>query len=330
MRLQNVSLLLLPLFSTSAFATDWISFQDPFEQAFTMDVPKDWTVKGGLFRLGYSDTRLMVDVTSPDREINVRLGDVAIPSYELPSANHPREGEIYDLGAQAQLIVASYRSGAQYAALYGQSRFRSVCPKLTTAPVEWVAPFMRDYIEDSAHSTKGEAAYQCGIQSAYIFAKTSMYSEGLWQVHTLGSFIAHQDQLPIARAVLMRMSQSFHLSPRWVEYQKKMDRDALVYQKARQQARMRNLSAQAAQLELKMQGMQNQVNAYLHKQAGQQAQVTAIGNLLTGVTPTVDPLGNPHNVWTGPKSGYWTNGKGEVVNADLSPGAGWQPLKAQP
>jgi hypothetical protein len=330
MRLQNVSLLLLPLFSISAFATDWISFQDPLEQAFTMDVPKDWMVKGGAFRLGYSDTRLMVDVISPDRDINVRLGDVAIPSYTLPNATHPRDGEVYDLGAQAQLIVASYRSGAQYASLYGQSRFRGVCPKLTPAPVEWVAPFMRDYIEDNAHSTKGEAAYQCGMQSAYVFAKTSMYSEGLWQVHTLGSFIAHQDQVPIARAVLLRMSQSFRLTPRWIEYQKKMDQDALVYQKARQQARMRALSAQVAHAEMKMQGMQNQVNGYLHRQAGQQAQVNTISNILAGVTPTVDPLGNPHNVWTGAKAAYWVNGKGEIVNADLSPGAGWQPLKPQP
>lgn len=35
----------------------WVKFQDPFEHAFTVDVPKGWTAKGGLFRLGYSDAR---------------------------------------------------------------------------------------------------------------------------------------------------------------------------------------------------------------------------------------------------------------------------------
>ena len=35
----------------------WTSFQDPTEQAFTVEVPKGWTIKGGLFRVGYSDAR---------------------------------------------------------------------------------------------------------------------------------------------------------------------------------------------------------------------------------------------------------------------------------
>jgi hypothetical protein len=192
-----------------------------------------------------------------------------------------------------------------------------------------VPPLMQDYVPDEGHSTKGEAVYQCGLmQSAYVYAKTSLNS-GLWQVRTLGSFIALQDQVPIARGVLLRLSQSLHLSPAWLEYQKKMDQEALVYQTARQQARLRALSAQAAQFEMKMQGMQKQVNAFLHQQAGHQAQVSGFGNLLTGVTPTTDPLGNPRNVWTGPKNAYWINGKGEVANSDASPGAGWQPLKPQ-
>jgi hypothetical protein len=47
------------------------------------------------------------------------------------------------------------------------------------------------------------------------------------------------------------------------------------------------------------------------------------GNTLTGITPTVDPLnGTTRNVWTGPNSGYWINGLGEVVNSNISPGAG--------
>jgi hypothetical protein len=328
MRLHSASLLILPVFAGSALAVDWVSFQDPFEQAFTIDVPKDWSVKGGLFRLGYSDERPMVDVNSPDRKINVRLGDVAIPSYSLPNKSHPREGDVYDLGAQAQMVVASYRSGPQYAVLYGESRFKGVCPKLISEAVESVPPLMGDYVVDQARSTVGEAAYRCGPRSAYVYVKTSLY-DGLWQVHTLGSFVALPEQVTIARSMLLRMSESLRFNPRWLEYQKKMDQEALVYQKARQQVRLRALTAQVAQFEMKMQGMQRQVHAFLNQEAGRQAQVTAVGNILTGVTPTVDPLGNPHDVWTGPKSGYWINGKGEVVNSDLSPGAGWQPMKPQ-
>src|SRR5579859_1144877 len=84
----------------------WTTFQDPFEQAFNVEVPQGWKVRGGLFRMGFSDERPMVDVLSPDGRINVRLGDVSIPTYTMPTANHSREGQPYDLGAQAQLVVA--------------------------------------------------------------------------------------------------------------------------------------------------------------------------------------------------------------------------------
>jgi hypothetical protein len=43
-----------------------------------------------------------------------------------------------------------------------------------------------------------------------------------------------------------------------------------------------------------------------------------------GLHELVDPLGNPRDVWTGPKNGYWTNGTGRVINSDVSPSAGWQ------
>ena len=109
----------------------WVTFQDSFEHAFTADVPKGWTAKGGLFRLGYSDARPMVDLTSPDGRINIRLGDVAIPVYFVPNQFH-REGEIYDLGAQAQLTVAHYRPGPEFAAAYAKARFENVCAELSS------------------------------------------------------------------------------------------------------------------------------------------------------------------------------------------------------
>src|SRR3974377_1340440 len=49
----------------------WTTFQDPFERAFTVEVPQGWAVRGGLFRLGITDERPMVDLTSPDGRINV-------------------------------------------------------------------------------------------------------------------------------------------------------------------------------------------------------------------------------------------------------------------
>src|SRR6202451_2002096 len=76
---------------------DWVRFEDPVEHAFTLAVPKGWAGRGGLTRMGYSDHRPVVDLTSPDGRINVRFGDAAVPIYFMPDNLH-RVGDIYDLG----------------------------------------------------------------------------------------------------------------------------------------------------------------------------------------------------------------------------------------
>jgi len=312
----------------AALAVEWTTFQDPIEKAFTIDVPTGWTAKGGLFRLGYSDYRPMVDLQSPDGKVNIRLGDISIPTYSVPNQFHAQEGSVVDLGAQAQMTVAQYRPGEEYAALYARVRFHDTCPVLAPQKLAGIAS-MPDTPEEALvkHSSAGEAAYSCGgARIAYVYAKTALYGT-FWQVHTLASLVAPQDQVRAAHAIVERGVKSFKFTPAWIEYQNKLDQEALVYQRQRQQMRRRVLAQQVAQFEMRMQAMQNQVAAFEHRQAGQAAQVESWGNILTEITPTTDPLGNPRNVWTGSKSGYWTDGQGNVVNSDLSPGAGWQALQ---
>jgi hypothetical protein len=315
---------------------DWVKFQDPLEQAFTMDVPQGWSAKGGLFRLGYSDYRAMVDLKSADGKADIRMGDVAIPSYSLPSQYHQREGDPYDLGAQAQMTVARFRSGQDFAVLYARSRFRTLCQSLTPKQSDGYAPIQDNGGQSSVgaiQSSAGEATYQCQggpeARTAYVYAKTTLY-QGLWQVSMLASFVAPAEQVGIARSILLRCSQTLQLAPQWIEYQKQMDEEALVYQRQRQQARIRALSQQVAQFESRMQNMQNQVNAFERGQASQAKQVAGFTNALVGITPTTDPLGNERDVWTGPKSSYWTNSQGQTVNSDTAPGPGWQQLTPKP
>jgi len=315
------------LFLPAAFGAAWTTFQDPIEKAFTVDVPPGWTVKGGLFRMGYSDYRPMVDLRSPDGKVSVRLGDVSIPTYSVPNQIHSREGGVVDLGEQAQLTVARLRNGQEYASLYARSRFKDVCKTLTPQAVNGPPP-VPDQPEtpDVQGVSPGQAAFSCDGRTAYVYDKVASYG-AFWQVHSLMSFLAPPDQVPAARAIIEQAAKSFKLSEQWMEYQKRLDQQALVYQQARQQARRRALSQQVAQFEMQMQAMRSQVASFERRQQAQAAQVTAWGNILTGITPTTDPLGNPHDVWTGTKSRYWTDGRGNYVNANDSPGAGWQELR---
>lgn len=314
------------LLTASVYAADWTTLRDPVEQAFTLDVPQGWTVKGGAFRMGYSDVRLMIDMTSPDGRTNLRLGDTAIPAYFLPNQFHPTEGEMYDLGAQAQMTVAKYRTGDQYAALYSAVRFKEQCAKPAPRAAD-PGPPLELAIEGSGKTSPGQAAFRCdGNRATLVYASTSL-SQGFWTVATLVSFIAPVDQAAAVRAMAAHSVASFKILPAWREHQKKMDEEALIYQRARQQQRRREISQQVAQFEMKMQAMRAQVSSFEAGQARQAAQVSAFGDILTGVTKVTDPLGNPRTVWTGTKSRYWINGQGRVLNADVLPGPGWQEMK---
>jgi hypothetical protein len=319
--------------SQAAANVNWSQFQDPMEHAFGVDVPQGWTVRGGLFRLGYSDERPMVDVRSPDGTIEIRLGDVAIPSYTVPNQYHAHEGEVYDLGAQARLIVARYRTGPEFAVLYSHVRFGSDCrnPQPDSEDAEFTVPDYLPQEQNAAQSSTGAIAYRCetqnGTRVAFAYTKTALY-EGIWQVPTMVSFVAPPEKAAEARTIALHCAHSLVISPAWLEYQKRMDAEGLQYQRMRQQGRLQALQAQVQQFEARMQAMQNQVNAFEQHQAAQAAQVESFTNVLNGITPTTDPLtGEQRDLWTGPKANYWVNGLGQVVNSTDAPAAGWRQLQ---
>jgi hypothetical protein len=316
----------------TAQSVAWTTFQDPFEKAFTLEVPSGWTARGGLLRMGFSDERGMVEVTSPDGRVTVRMGDVAVPAYTPPDQMH-REGTVIDLGAQAQLGVARYRTGPEFAALYSRVRFYQICPN-PAADTKDLGFTMPEYVPNEGaqpeKSSAGEIASECttdkGARVAYVFARTSMTGT-IWTATTLGSFLAAPEQVTLARQVLEHGARTFRLSPEWIEYQKQMDAYALDYQRARQQQRRQALAAQVQQFEAKMQAMRSQVSAFERRQQAQASQVEGFTQALRGVTPTLDPLtGESREVWTGSKQNYWANGQGGVANATNSPGAGWYQL----
>lgn len=314
----------------SGASLTWTQFQDPFEQAFSAEVPQGWSVRGGLFRMGFSDERPMIDITSPDGQVNVRLGDVAIPTYTEPNQYHAREGEIYDLGAQAQLVIARYRSGPEFAVAYSHVRFYQDCHDAVSdsTNVDFAVPGYIPVEGQPTQSSAGQIAYRCagGQKLAYAFARTSE-SQALWGAVTLGSFLTAIDRVAQARTVLTHCAQTFRLSPAWIEKQKQMDAYALQYQRARQQQRIFELGQQIQQFEAKMQAMRDQVSSFERHQAAQASQVEGFTQALRGVTPTIDPYtGEAREVWTGPKSNYWTNGLGAVVNSTNAPPGNWSQM----
>lgn len=311
----------------------WTTFQDPIERAFTIDVPKGWTIKGGLFRIGYSDVRPMVDMISPDGKTEVRLGDMAIPPYAMPTPTHP-PGDRVDLGAQAQMTSARYHTGQEFVTSYAETHFIRACQKLERQQNAGDPPVLDNggHAKGGENSTAGQVTYKCdspdGQRVAYAYARTNP-GQGLWTVTLLASFLAPANDVATARSILLHGTQTFKVDPQWAQKQAQEDAYGLQYQRARQQRRMEALGQQVQQFEQQMAAMRNQVSAFEQGQARQAKQVDEFDQALRGVTPTVDPYGNEREVWTGPYSNYYKNGVGDVVNSNGSPGAGWTQLQVE-
>ena len=311
----------------------WTQFQDPFEHAFSLSVPQGWTVQGGLFRFGFSDERPMVSIKSPDGKIDLRIGDVTIPSYTAPNGYYTREGQPYDLGAQAQLVVARYRTGPQYAVLYSKARFGSVCRNAQENPSQ-IDFSMPDYLPVESlqgHGSAGQIAWLCdtsdGQRVALTFTRT-LDSGQLWQVSTMVSLLAPPDQIEQARNIALQCVRSLKVDPQWLAYQHDMDQEGLQYQQMRQQRRRDQISAQIQQFESHMRAMQSQVNSFERHQSMQVSQVEGFTNVLNGITPTTDPMtGEQRMAWTGTKDNYWVNGLGQVVNATNAPSPSYHQLQ---
>lgn len=61
----------------------FVSWTEPREHGFQVDVPKGWKAEGGSFSFGPADLRIAYAVTSPAKDMQVVIGDPRLPSAFL-------------------------------------------------------------------------------------------------------------------------------------------------------------------------------------------------------------------------------------------------------
>ena len=156
---------------TAATGTKWTTVRDTRENAFSIQVPQGWKTYGGLFRFSPIDTRMIVDMTSPDGLTNLRVGDSTVPPYRVP-------GPFLRIGP----AVAAYTAGNVFAARYGQARFASICQGVRLTKGDALAPKYHPAANGISHTTAGEAFFSCtkngAPMSAYVYAETMLLGPG--------------------------------------------------------------------------------------------------------------------------------------------------------
>lgn len=298
--------------NAAASSVTFTKYQDPAEEAFTLDVPKGWRITGGTYRFGALDPRVMVDMASPDGKMDIRLGDYHVPPFATLSRTMMqlgwREGHPYAPRGMAQEVVANYRPGWVFADLYGQGRFSSLCRQLHLKSMKKADPVHKP--APNTTTTAGEVVYTCdspsGAQVAYVFAETNlteMQGTGMWLVTWLYSFIAPQDRANDALKIILHSLGTLEISQQW-EY-KQLQINAQANGEI-----MRDFQRNMASIQAD----------YQRRSAASQSQFEAMDRVIRGVDLTTDSVdGKQREVWTGTGSTHWINGLNQVVDSPSQP-----------
>src|ERR1035437_9045926 len=227
--------------SPGAPAVNWVRWQDPKENAFSIEVPAGWKVNGGVFRFVPLDTRPAWEAVSPDGQTRITGGDPQLgpftePNQVLAMAGF-REGSEYSPGYGLRYIVRRYVSGAPFVREYVTARAPQFCTGLaitdnrdrSDADAAINAIYQRYGsmgVMMQIHS--GEASFTCDQQgramAGYYFASMLRTQAvgmpgGLWLAQNLCGDLAPRDQAQLAQSIAKHIVESGKPNPQWENMQ---------------------------------------------------------------------------------------------------------------
>ncbi len=219
--------------TNASMTTHWIHYMDVAEGAFSMDVPAGWQVQGGMWRFEYFDARWMMTVRTLDGAMVIRLDDVSLPPYVLPSPSTGPAGQPYTKPQQFQMMVADYQNADDYARLYANHRFKSVCKSLTARSGTPWRPTMPpgfalgpNVQKISQASLSLVCATSEGQRIVTVYARTTqfpvVYGSGFWVADPLISILTTKQDEHASYAVAQHMLASWRKNPKWVAYQNQL------------------------------------------------------------------------------------------------------------
>ncbi len=204
----------------------WVTFTDPVEHAFTIEVPQGWRIAGGIRRYAASEAPAWVTAQSPDGSIELFLNDPSVGNFTLPTA-------VFAEGAQVPGVhnrpwtVMRYRPGAEYAAKYGLQSLPAACQDVRQAGMQArpnVEAVMRQTVQGASRLDGGEADFTCTrggrALTATVIAGTALTNfpggGGVWQVPVLFGGLSPPGQEAQAAEVLLHMQGSYKADPQFL------------------------------------------------------------------------------------------------------------------
>ncbi|HYW71874.1 MAG TPA: hypothetical protein VE961_12620 [Pyrinomonadaceae bacterium] len=209
----------------------FISWQEPAERSFTVDVPQGWQIVGGVNWVGPTNAQPFVRVRSPDEIVQVFVGDPDILPRQVPNAfswlqTNAGEGQVFRTPSGDPAVVQRFLTGAQYAKQHAMWRLcrqpqwvrEADLPELTQTMTASIQPEARAW-GVQATASAGEVSFLCGTQQGQVIAVTVIGSSPMtqiWSVLRVSAFLSADPMKSMtARYVMEHMAGSFKLDPHW-------------------------------------------------------------------------------------------------------------------
>ena len=316
----------------AAGAIRYVSWTDPNQQAFTVEVPAGWQATGGMYHRNAVDPRAFLQVKSPGDEVLITSGDPNVPVCKLPDGSpfFP-EGSDYSPGYGVAMKVRRYVRGADFAREYVLTKLAATFqniqitggrerPDVVQAFAAIYARYNSPIVQTNL--TMGEATFTCQYQGkplvGYWFAGTELTTTnmggaagGIWHVPHLIGFVAVPQKAALAQEVMTHMVGSTRLNPQWV---------------AMQQGLTANVSGIVADTNAAISKIIT--DKYAYQQGAKDNASRNWSNMMLGQEDLVDPAtGQKYRAASG-HNYYWAGPGGDVVgtNTHARPDIDFTPL----
>jgi hypothetical protein len=183
----------------------WTTFTDPYESAFTIDVPRGWKVAGGVYRKIPLWGSLVLRVLSPDRRTLIAIGDPDSVPYAAPIAAQDyvrrfTENAIGQACTRLKIVeVHELHDAEQYATSHSLGTYN-----------QWSAA-------QASFTCNGERQAGMSGKAIAVMQYTAALRTGHAQV--LAAFVTTSGQEDAANQLLNHMIESSHQNPEWTAEQ---------------------------------------------------------------------------------------------------------------
>jgi hypothetical protein len=311
----------------------YVSWTDPREGAFSLDVPEGWVIQGGLIRRNALDPRGVLRIRSPDGTILLASGDAQLPGFFIPLPQYAAmfpTGSWYSPGAGIEWQSRPFTPAVPFGEAYLRLRIPGVCdglrmrlererPDVAATMDRTTAGFGRfGQVVNSA----GELAFTCTQRGqprdGYLFVTTQMELSGglrIWYAKDLLMYLAPPSKTAEAQAIIAHMYRTLSVNPQWV---------------ARQQRTTMQVSQIATQTQTDI--SQTIMSGYWSRQAVMDSTSHEWENEMLGATDVEDPSTGEKFQVDDSSTYYWINAKGTIVGTqtDAAPSVDFSRLTRLP